>query len=72
MKSITVTIMPPANQLGYTVSEACVILKLSHAQVSNLFKEFNIPKIKNRYYANEEQLLTIIQRENRTLKDYDL
>jgi ribosome-interacting GTPase 1 len=72
MKSINVAIQKPHNPNGYTVAEACSILNLSHAQVNNLFKEYRIPKIKNRYYATLEQLLEIIKRNNRTLKDYDL
>jgi hypothetical protein len=72
MKSIVITIPPPLNGSGYTVNEASSILKLSQAQVSNLFRQYNVSKIKNRYYASYDQLLGIIKRNNRTLKEYDL
>ena len=63
---------PPRNPLGYTVKESCPILQLKAVQVSNLFKAFGVKKIKNSYYATPDELLTIMRRENRCLKEYDI
>jgi len=63
---------PPTNSKGYTVSEICEILRLSNSQVSNLLKELGVPKTNNKYYAQQNHLMSMLQRERRNIKEYDL
>ena len=72
MRQKKIYIPPSIKEAGYTVEEAVSILKINKAQVSNLYREYKVNKINNRYFATIDQIQQMINRKNRYIKEYDL
>ena len=52
----------------YTAEDAVKILDMKYSSVIFLFRENNIPKYKNKYFLNKEQLDALLNRKNQRLK----
>lgn len=58
----------------FTVEEIVAIpcIDLRRSRISFLFKEYGVKKIGNKYYASKKQVVEILQRENTTVKRYNI
>lgn len=58
----------------YTVEDVMAIkyVDLRRSRISFLFKEYGVGKVGNKYYATKEQVIQILQRENTTVKRYNI
>jgi len=70
--SKNINIPKPLSDKGYTIKETASILKISESHTNFLFKKYNIEKNGKMYYASLENILSMIERENQTLKEYHL